>query len=183
MTNDKLAAFEKLRPHLGLFKALTDAAEELGKVGSIEQAGEEAQARIDEATKRHAEIQDQITDRQAELARADQDLSFKKLERDRKIREYDTELNELREKQSKALAEEADKARADLQAYLANVSANHQAALDKKTEEAAKVTAENERRATEAQFKLDAVLALIEKAKGEHAELNSHIQALKARFA
>lgn len=183
MANDKLAAFEKLRPHLGLFKALTDAAEELGKVGSIEQAADEATARVDEANKRHAEIQDQITERQAALARMDQDLSFKKLEHERKIREYDTDLDQLRQKQAKVLAADADKARAELQAHLANLSATHQAALDKKTEESARLTAENERRGIEAQFKLDGILAATEKAKAEHAELNSHIAALKARFA
>lgn len=187
--NRKQAVFEDLRKLTAQFRGLYEAAEELGRIGSIEQASVEAQDKLDQLRAQDAEIQRQWELQQQELdARLAAKTAANDAEIIRKLAIADRDAASRRD----AAATEAEKIIAAAKAEalkVANTAAEqarafaddaskHRAQLDEAKKKLGAFAAEIEMKQQEYDALADKVDALAVK----RAEILAHIEALKAKF-
>ncbi len=182
MANAKLAAVEKLKPFAPMLRALLDATDELQRVGSLEQAGDEAQARLDATNKAHDETMQRLAESKARLAEADQQLAAKEALRDRRLREFDADLATLREKQNAQLALEAEASRVSAAAHADTILADARAQAEAHVVNAKAEADGHAARADEAKAKLANLNAAIAEAHARHGELTRDIAQMRAKF-
>lgn len=182
MANAKLQAVDKLKPFTPMLRALLDGLDELAKIGSTEQAGDEAQARVDALAKQESDHRDRLATIASSLATAQRELDAKATERETRTREYDRDLAALRARQQASLAEEAAASRASAgeQAFKIKAEASDSAAALLKA--AKDEASQHEARASAAREALAATNAELVAAQGRHDELNRHIESMRAKI-
>lgn len=182
MANAKLQVVDKLKPFTPMLRALMDGMDELAKIGSIEQAGDEAQARVDRLAKQENDHKARLGDIASSITAAQRELDAKATERETRTREYDRDLAALRARQQASLADEAAASRsaADEQARQIKLDAEAKAAALLKA--AKDEASQHEARASASREVLAATNAELVAAQGRHDELNRHIESMRAKI-
>lgn len=182
MANSKLAAVDKLKPFLPLLQALVGGIDELSRVGSLEQAGDEAQARVDLLAKQESEAKARISQLAADHAKAEKDVADKKVQRDRAERQYDADLAAIRALQAATLADEAAVERGKAQAQASLIIAEAQDHAGKIVADATDKAMRHQQVADAAWQKLEAIKQETAQVQARHDELMRAHAALRAKL-
>lgn len=178
------------RKFAAMFPAFVQAAEILGEVDSLDQAVEEAKARIADIRQRESEARESSD---AEIGKLNDQREANRKEAEEIIENANRRGEEiksaaLRQAQSEAsdilekAAVEGERAKERL---MASVSAQ-QVALDNLQKQIAAATgalAEKQKATADAEDRLVRLERDVAKAQARHDELHNHIAALKQRFA
>lgn len=182
MANAKLQAVDKLKPFTPMLRALLDGLDELAKIGSTEQAGDEAQARVDALAAKEGEHKARLEGLATAIADTERELNTKAAECESKTRQYDYDLAALRARQQASLADEAAASRSAADEQARKVKADAEAKAADLIKAAKDEVSQHEARAAAAREALAATNADLVAAQGRHDELKRHIDSMRDKI-
>lgn len=183
MSNTKLEFMDDVQRFMRMFPGLAKFAEEVGSLGSIEQAAKDTQNRLEALKAQESDARAKAEAAQTQLAALGVAVAEKQSLRDKMIADLDAELDAKRKGHQDSL----DKASADARAASEQ---ERDGIIARAQEEAANIVASANEQATQvqqsthaAQEKLDDIKRATVQMQERHDEVAGHLEALRRKFS